>query len=71
MVRDRFKVMERRLFAMTNIGAALTLIFGLATLVIHTAGTRLNAVAVRGLGVAEAERLRDALARVTADDDDA
>jgi len=45
--------------------------FGLATLVIHTAGTRLNAVAVRGLGVAEAERLRDALARVTADDDDA
>lgn len=32
VVRERFKVMERRLFAMTNIGAALTLIFGLATL---------------------------------------
>lgn len=32
VVRERFKVMERRLFMMTNVGAALTLIFGLATL---------------------------------------
>jgi membrane protein YdbS with pleckstrin-like domain len=45
--------------------------FGLATLVIHTAGTRHSAVAVRGLGVAEAEHLRDTLAQRTLDDDDA
>ena len=29
---ERFKVMERRLFAMTMVGAALTFIFGIATL---------------------------------------
>lgn len=31
-LRERFKIMERRLLVMTNIGAALTIIFGLATL---------------------------------------
>lgn len=31
-VRDRFKVMERRLLVMTHIGAALTIALGLATL---------------------------------------
>ncbi|MEO6967794.1 MAG: protoporphyrinogen oxidase HemJ [Rhodanobacteraceae bacterium] len=31
-VRERFKTMERRLLAMTNIGAALTIVLGLATL---------------------------------------
>jgi uncharacterized protein len=45
--------------------------FDLATLVIHTAGTRHNAVSVAGMDTAEAERLRDVLARGTADDDDA
>lgn len=45
--------------------------FGLATLVIHTAGTRQNAVSVSGLGADEAERLRDALARGIEADDDA
>jgi uncharacterized protein len=34
---------------------------GLATLVIHTAGTRNSAVTVRGLAAADAERLRDRL----------
>jgi putative membrane protein len=29
---ERFKVMERRLFAMMSVGAALTFIFGIATL---------------------------------------
>lgn len=33
--------------------------FGLATLVLHTAGTRSNAVPLPGLEVQEAERLRD------------
>lgn len=32
VVRERFKVMERRLLMMTHIGAALTFIFGVATL---------------------------------------
>lgn len=45
--------------------------FDLATLVIHTAGTRQNAVSVAGMDSAEAERLRNVLARGTADDDDA
>jgi len=46
--------------------------FGLSTLVIHTAGTRSNAVATAGLDAADAERLRDHLARwIEADDDDA
>lgn len=41
---------------------------GLSTLVIHTAGTRLSAVSIAGLDEADAEQLRDALARQ--DDDD-
>ena len=46
--------------------------FGLATLVVHTAGTRQNAVATGGLGEDDAEWLRDRLARwIEADDDDA
>lgn len=44
--------------------------FGLATLVIHTAGTRDSAVHVTGLAVADAERLRDRLARQDDRDDD-
>jgi len=32
LVRARFKIMERRLLVMTHIGAALTIVFGLATL---------------------------------------
>lgn len=43
----------------------------LATLVIHTAGTRLASVAVAGLDSADAERLRDRLARQLDQDDDA
>ena len=43
--------------------------FGLSTLVIHTAGTRYSAVTVDGLDAADAERLRDALARQDEDDD--
>ncbi len=46
--------------------------FGLATLVVHTAGTRHNAVTTGGLGEDDAEWLRDQLARwIEADDDDA
>lgn len=46
--------------------------FGLATLVIHTAGTKQSAVTVPGLDADDAERLRDHLAqRVEHDDDDA
>jgi membrane protein YdbS with pleckstrin-like domain len=37
--------------------------YGLSTLVIHTAGSRHSAVTVPGLGEADAERLRDRLAR--------
>lgn len=44
--------------------------YGLATLVIHTAGTRHSAVAVPCLDAADAERLRDRLARQRDDDDD-
>ena len=44
--------------------------FRLATLVVHTAGTRDSAVAVRGLAVDEATRLRDLLARQIDQDDD-
>jgi uncharacterized protein len=47
--------------------------FGLATLVIHTAGTRHSAVSVEGLDAGVAETLRDHLARQVEDeaDDDA
>lgn len=46
--------------------------FGLSTLVIHTAGTRHNAVSTGGLDADDAERLRDRLARwIETDDDDA
>ena len=44
--------------------------FRLATLVIHTAGTRHSEVSVSGLAADDAERLRDHLARQTDDDDD-
>lgn len=43
----------------------------LATLVVHTAGTKLAAVAVSGLDSGDAERLRDRLARQLDVDDDA
>ena len=43
----------------------------LATLVIHTAGTRMAAVSVAGLDGEDAERLRDCLARQLDRDDDA
>jgi membrane protein YdbS with pleckstrin-like domain len=43
----------------------------LATLVIHTAGSKMSAVSVSGLDAADAERLRDRLARQLDDDDDA
>lgn len=43
----------------------------LATLVIHTAGTRMAAVAVAGLDSDDAERLRDRLSRQLDHDDDA
>lgn len=42
---------------------------GLATLVVHTAGTRMNTVAITGLELADAERLRDRLARQLDHDD--
>lgn len=42
----------------------------LATLVVHTAGTRNSAVTVPHLDAADAERLRDALARQIETDDD-
>ncbi|MCL7715422.1 PH domain-containing protein [Stenotrophomonas mori] len=44
---------------------------GLATLVVHTAGTRMNTVALAGLDQHDAERLRDRLARQLDHDDDA
>ncbi|CAN5635877.1 hypothetical protein BH23PSE2_BH23PSE2_07720 [soil metagenome] len=45
--------------------------FGLATLTIHTAGTRHSAVSVGGLDADDAERLRDLLGRqIDGDDDD-
>ena len=46
--------------------------FGLSTLVVHTAGTRQNAVSTAGLDADDAEALRDHLARwIERDDDDA
>lgn len=45
--------------------------FRLATLVVHTAGTRDSAVSVAGLDADEAVRLRDTLALQVDDDDDA
>ena len=45
--------------------------YALATLVIHTAGTRHGAVSVSGLDARDAERLRDRLARQVREDDDA
>lgn len=45
--------------------------YGLSTLVIHTAGTRHSAITVSGLAEAEAEYLRDRLARQHDDGDDA
>ena len=44
---------------------------GLATLIVHTAGTRLSAVTVSGLDEADAERLRDTLAHQLDQDADA
>jgi membrane protein YdbS with pleckstrin-like domain len=44
---------------------------GLATLVIHTAGTRMASVSVSGLDGDDAERLRDRLARQLDPEDDA
>lgn len=44
--------------------------YALATLVVHTAGTRHSAVSVSGLDDDDAERLRDRLARQTDDGDD-
>jgi len=43
----------------------------LATLVVHTAGSRFSTVTVTGLDADDAERLRDRLARQLDDDDDA
>ena len=43
---------------------------GLATLIVHTAGTRHSAVTLPHLDVADAERLRDILGRQIDDDDD-
>ena len=43
----------------------------LATLVVHTAGTRMSAVVVSGLDEADAERLRDTLAHQLDQDADA
>jgi uncharacterized protein len=45
--------------------------FRLATLVVHTAGTKMAAVSVSGLDAEDAERLRDRLARQLDHDDDA
>jgi len=38
-------------------------VFGLATLVVHTAGTRMNTVSIKGLLLDDAQHLRDRLAR--------
>ena len=45
--------------------------FGLATLVVHTAAVHLSGITVRGLDEADAQRLRDALARQLDDAGDA
>lgn len=44
---------------------------GLATLVVHTAGSRFSAVTLSGLDAGDAEHLRDTLARQLDQDDDA
>ncbi len=44
---------------------------GLATMVVHTAAVQLSGVTVRGLDAADAEALRDALARQLDDEGDA
>lgn len=44
--------------------------YGLATLVLHTAGTRLNAVQLSGMEDADAEALRDHFSRLTDRHDD-
>ena len=44
---------------------------GLATLVVHTAGSRFSAVSLSGLDQVDAERLRDTLGRQLDQDDDA
>ncbi len=44
---------------------------GLATLIVHTAGTRLNAIHLKGLAVEDAEHVRDALVRESDHDHDA
>jgi len=44
--------------------------YGLATLVIHTAGTRHSVVSIGGLDADDAERLRDQLAHQVDDDGD-
>lgn len=44
--------------------------YRLATLVVHTAGTRNSSVAITGLDETDAERLRDRLAHQIDDDDD-
>ncbi|WP_282298217.1 PH domain-containing protein [Stenotrophomonas sp. PS02289] len=44
---------------------------GLATLVVHTAGSRFSAVSLSGLDHADAEHLRDTLGRQLDQDDDA
>jgi membrane protein YdbS with pleckstrin-like domain len=45
--------------------------FGLATLLVHTAGTRVAAIRFKGLALADAEAVRDALVREGSPDDDA
>jgi len=42
---------------------------GLSTLIVHTAGTRMNTVSIAGLDQADAERLRDQLANQLDHDD--
>ena len=44
---------------------------GLATLIVHTAGTRMSAVTVSGLDEVDAERLRDTLSHQLDQDADA
>ncbi|WP_294991425.1 PH domain-containing protein [uncultured Stenotrophomonas sp.] len=44
---------------------------GLATLIVHTAGTRMSAVTISGLDDADAERLRDTLSHQLDQDADA
>ncbi|HEY9254927.1 MAG TPA: PH domain-containing protein [Stenotrophomonas sp.] len=46
-------------------------LFGLSTLVVHTAGSRFGAVGLSGLAAEDAERLRERLSRQLDQDDDA